>query len=190
MFFFFSSRRRHTRYWRDWSSDVCSSDLLDAQRVGEDLHEALQQLVAIGRAHGHAAETAHRRLTARALALGRGTAHLDLRALLLAAQTLAVGAAELARETVHHRADDHERADGDQPVLHLCAAQRVAVEHGVRPDERRGGEDALRDRVAQAEEEGIRRGPQEERLEEHTSELQSRQYLVCRLLLEKKKNDH
>src|SRR5947209_9517935 len=30
---FFSSRRRHTRYWRDWSSDVCSSDLLfeDAQ---------------------------------------------------------------------------------------------------------------------------------------------------------------
>src|SRR3712207_9369115 len=27
---FFSSRRRHTRYWRDWSSDVCSSDL----RVG------------------------------------------------------------------------------------------------------------------------------------------------------------
>src|SRR5438105_6697559 len=27
-FFFFSSRRRHTRSTRDWSSDVCSSDLL------------------------------------------------------------------------------------------------------------------------------------------------------------------
>src|SRR5690554_7231180 len=27
-FFFFSSRRRHTRCGRDWSSDVCSSDLL------------------------------------------------------------------------------------------------------------------------------------------------------------------
>src|SRR5690606_40821166 len=26
--FFFSSRRRHTRFSRDWSSDVCSSDLL------------------------------------------------------------------------------------------------------------------------------------------------------------------
>src|SRR3712207_9578869 len=25
--YFISSRRRHTRYWRDWSSDVCSSDL-------------------------------------------------------------------------------------------------------------------------------------------------------------------
>src|SRR3989475_3804282 len=27
MFFFFSSRRRHTRFDCDWSSDVCSSDL-------------------------------------------------------------------------------------------------------------------------------------------------------------------
>src|SRR5215475_13580040 len=29
-FFFFSSRRRHTRFSRDWSSDVCSSDLAPA----------------------------------------------------------------------------------------------------------------------------------------------------------------
>src|SRR5947209_9455049 len=38
MYFFFSSRRRHTRYWRDWSSDVCSSDLVErggiTERVG------------------------------------------------------------------------------------------------------------------------------------------------------------
>src|SRR5207245_8760496 len=27
LLFFFSSRRRHTRCYRDWSSDVCSSDL-------------------------------------------------------------------------------------------------------------------------------------------------------------------
>src|SRR5215208_4659015 len=35
--FFFSSRRRHTRWPRDWSSDVCSSDLLAIElkrRVG------------------------------------------------------------------------------------------------------------------------------------------------------------
>src|SRR3712207_583147 len=37
MEFFFSSRRRHTRYWRDWSSDVCSSDLDDARLAREDL---------------------------------------------------------------------------------------------------------------------------------------------------------
>src|SRR5207245_3651898 len=31
--FFFSSRRRHTRCYRDWSSDVCSSDLSDGQAL-------------------------------------------------------------------------------------------------------------------------------------------------------------
>src|SRR3712207_8554177 len=35
-----------------------------------------------------------------------------------------------------------------------------------------------------------RRRPAPDRSEEHTSELQSRQYLVCRLLLEKKKKNH
>src|SRR5258707_11771523 len=34
-FFFFSSRRRHTRYWRDWSSDVCSSDLDEIERISK-----------------------------------------------------------------------------------------------------------------------------------------------------------
>src|SRR5256885_9672196 len=33
VFFFFSSRRRHTRLQGDWSSDVCSSDLLWGQGV-------------------------------------------------------------------------------------------------------------------------------------------------------------
>src|SRR5207245_6971348 len=35
--FFFSSRRRHTRCYRDWSSDVCSSDLfltVDGKEAG------------------------------------------------------------------------------------------------------------------------------------------------------------
>src|SRR5207245_8739327 len=32
-FFFFSSRRRHTRCYRDWSSDVCSSDLISPAAV-------------------------------------------------------------------------------------------------------------------------------------------------------------
>src|SRR3712207_5818941 len=36
LFFFFSSRRRHTRYWRDWSSDVCSSDLVVSGMLYED----------------------------------------------------------------------------------------------------------------------------------------------------------
>src|SRR5690606_39768552 len=36
--FFFSSRRRHTRFSRDWSSDVCSSDL-NADLAGFPLHD-------------------------------------------------------------------------------------------------------------------------------------------------------
>src|SRR6266403_5995722 len=36
-FFFFSSRRRHTRSLRDWSSDVCSSDLPFAFFISERL---------------------------------------------------------------------------------------------------------------------------------------------------------
>src|SRR6266508_3741941 len=42
-FFFFSSRRRHTRWPRDWSSDVCSSDLaeLDGPKVALTLVDRL-----------------------------------------------------------------------------------------------------------------------------------------------------
>src|SRR5690606_41035753 len=35
-FFFLSSRRRHTRFSRDWSSDVCSSDLLVLASMSTD----------------------------------------------------------------------------------------------------------------------------------------------------------
>src|SRR3712207_3986391 len=37
---FFSSRRRHTRYWRDWSSDVCSSDL---QKIAGEKYRVLDR---------------------------------------------------------------------------------------------------------------------------------------------------
>src|SRR2546429_3467962 len=39
LFFFFSSRRRHTRCSRDWSSDVCSSDLVTntGARTGDEV---------------------------------------------------------------------------------------------------------------------------------------------------------
>src|SRR5438876_5476231 len=33
IFFFFSSRRRHTRWTGDWSSDVCSSDLYRGKKI-------------------------------------------------------------------------------------------------------------------------------------------------------------
>src|SRR5437762_7888694 len=51
LIFFFSSRRRHTRYIGDWSSDVCSSDLVDeVHRDPALLEEALRlaRLLTVG----------------------------------------------------------------------------------------------------------------------------------------------
>src|SRR5690606_40132719 len=44
--FFFSSRRRHTRFSRDWSSDVCSSDL------GKEVETPIARLAQLARAIG------------------------------------------------------------------------------------------------------------------------------------------
>src|SRR4051812_49577187 len=41
-FFFFSSRRRHTRLTCDWSSDVCSSDLIGTDGSPEQLQNAFK----------------------------------------------------------------------------------------------------------------------------------------------------
>src|SRR4051794_41706389 len=47
-FFFFSSRRRHTRWTGDWSSDVCSSDLLVDRRGGRQGEHRLALLGSAG----------------------------------------------------------------------------------------------------------------------------------------------
>src|SRR3989449_2173973 len=155
IFFFFSSRRRHTRCSRDWSSDVCSSDL--------------------PRSRGARAEGIRDP--------GRG--------------------AEEAR--AHPRQD--RRGDAEE-VLRGERAARAEVREGRQAHRRRsgagrGGEDGrkgagapLRAVRARRELSGGRHSvpsalePHEAahlRSEEHTSELQSRLHLVCRLLLEKKK---
>src|SRR5437867_7332638 len=55
MFFFFSSRRRHTRSYGDWSSDVCSSDLgtgvLRARRGADIRTGARVQAIEPGKLH-------------------------------------------------------------------------------------------------------------------------------------------
>src|SRR5699024_11643498 len=50
-YFFFSSRRRHTRSKRDWSSDVCSSDLISVPTIPAlaRARRCLDQLGASGR---------------------------------------------------------------------------------------------------------------------------------------------
>src|SRR2546429_6011983 len=63
LFFFFSSRRRHTRCSRDWSSDVCSSDLMDTKAIDahttEWLKPELDRIAAIKDKAGLADEVAH-----------------------------------------------------------------------------------------------------------------------------------
>src|SRR3712207_8847415 len=80
----------------------------------------------------------------------------------------------------------HGRVDADH--LEGARHERTARVSGV---ERRVGLDHVVDR---ADRSGLLRGqgaPERgDRSEEHTSELQSRQYLVCRLLLEKKKSHY
>src|SRR3712207_7433876 len=83
----------------------------------------------------------------------------------------------LFRSPQQKRGHDEERRDG--PCEASCHVHRVAqMGEVVGPD---GHHLAGRDAPGQ--------GRTEVRSEEHTSELQSRQYLVCRLLLEKKKNN-
>src|SRR2546430_12203068 len=53
LFFFFSSRRRHTRFDCDWSSDVCSSDLV-SRVVGKE-GQITQRAVLPGASGGWAA---------------------------------------------------------------------------------------------------------------------------------------
>src|SRR5690606_40212408 len=48
IYFFFSSRRRHTRFSRDWSSDVCSSDLRN--RIAAVITDAGGRAVQLGNA--------------------------------------------------------------------------------------------------------------------------------------------
>src|SRR5690606_41009146 len=67
--FFFSSRRRHTRFSRDWSSDVCSSDLRAGcrsttlrglERCLEPFEPALQQRPRAAEVEAHEAGPAER----------------------------------------------------------------------------------------------------------------------------------
>src|SRR5690606_39291257 len=62
--FFFSSRRRHTRFSRDWSSDVCSSDLAasPAQRCSPRSPTAAPQPGAPDPAHTPASRSEERRV--------------------------------------------------------------------------------------------------------------------------------
>src|SRR3712207_7215300 len=83
-----------------------------------------------------------------------------------------------SEERVGRERDDRQQDRGEQDEPEQAGRRRVAVgEAAAPPVAGRQRDEHGRDRV----------GPHHRRSEEHTSELQSRQYLVCRLLLDKKK---
>src|SRR6266702_5378609 len=86
LLFFFSSRRRHTRWPRDWSSDVCSSDLDPLLRQMEQRHDKKA-------GHQHAVERPHR--GDEVLAAFRREQRLDHRIDRLAANAHVVAASRL-----------------------------------------------------------------------------------------------
>src|SRR5690606_41318573 len=110
------------------------------------------------------------------------------------------------RHRARHTAPRDSSSDGHTPTtavyalslhdaLPIYAARRAREEAELaaaqREAERLAAQEAQRQRASEerlAEEE--RQRAEDERSEEHTSELQSRENLVCRLLLEKKKKQH
>src|SRR5256886_1021908 len=115
LLFFFSSRRRHTRFDCDWSSDVCSSDLLTEDEVRTIVRRALAD------ERGLAGTVALATDAEDALvAVSNGDARVALNALELAADAAALGAdgkkpvglAEV-REALQRRSLLYDRA-GDQ----------------------------------------------------------------------------
>src|SRR6266542_4784725 len=98
--FFFSSRRRHTRCYRDWSSDVCSSDL--GQRG------ALAVAEASGLPRPQRRTDRHLRETAEVIELLADQARLELR-LGLRAQVLPGAATAAARRSEEHTSELQSR---------------------------------------------------------------------------------
>src|SRR3712207_9259628 len=77
--FFFSSRRRHTRYWRDWSSDVCSSDLVEdtSHAVAEELMQAAAYVdVLIPRGGARLIQTVKEKAKVPVIETGVGNVHI------------------------------------------------------------------------------------------------------------------
>src|SRR5690625_3236584 len=196
IYFFFSSRRRHTRWPRDWSSDVCSSDLevegLDvlqsdrgqlvegAVHIGGELRGQRIQLDGReGQCHGRPAFV-HRRLRAVHIPGMRGRQPNSKPTgwrFCCGGRFPAgyIGSMSTAEEPADEPAPDPSAgpapapADAPAPDSSTAAAPRIGRAGSYSKGIARRQE--ILDRAIEV------------RSEEHTSELQSRGHLVCRLLL-------
>src|SRR3712207_1928005 len=161
MLLFFSSRRRHTRYWRDWSSDVCSSDLTSLLESATTIRpSSLDEATIFSRRSAPPRPLTRARsgeISSAPSMVKRGRASESVVSGMPSSFARAVVFAEVGTPLTSLNSPEATSS----PILRTA---NVAVEPVPSPT------------------------TIPLRSEEHTSELQSRQYLVCRLLLEKKIN--
>src|SRR5699024_3850931 len=174
--FFFSSRRRHTRSKRDWSSDVCSSDLLEPS---EEFQTPEAVMVYTDQGLNHLSQTYHRLYQKR---LARGYWRNRARPILINnweatqfdfSEDLLVRIAEKAKESGVELFVLDDGWFGKRCNEHAGLGDWIA-----NPDRLKNGITGLAQRI---EDLGMKFGLW--RSEEHTSELQSRFEIVCSLLL-------
>src|SRR2546430_6846977 len=216
--FFFSSRRRHTRFDCDWSSDVCSSDLTAGDRSYE-----IWSLAALPQDKLARLPYSLKILLENLLRFEDGVSvtRADIEALLewdpqaTPAHEIAFTPARVILQDftgvpcvvdLAAMRDAIVRLGGNAERVNPLNPAELVIDHSVQVDEYgtpkalaantamefarnreryaflRWGQTAFRNFSVVPPNTGIVRS------EEHTSELQSQSNLVCRLLLEKKKN--
>src|SRR5256884_7273892 len=177
IFFFFSSRRRHTRCSRDWSSDVCSSDLSYLSQNDLRLHFGLGAATRIDRVEIFWPSGKTDSLTN--LAADEFYSVLEGSGIVPAVRVRPASPAK-ARPTPAPSAPSEQPHTLSLFGTVLSCRSWLFFETTPPPE------------TISFDETSLRLSPLQRMLrsEEHTSELQSRLHLVCRLLLEKKKLTH
>ena len=158
--FFFSSRRRHTRFTSDWSSDVCSSDLQEIKSLHSILNP-IETLFIVDSMMGQDAVNAAAEFNNILPLTG---------SILTKADGDARGGAALTVKYITGK-----------PIKFIGVGERSEDLSLFNPDRIASQILGMGDVLTLIED------IEKKRSEEHTSELQSLVNLVCRLLLEKKK---
>src|SRR5256886_8547218 len=168
--FFFSSRRRHTRFDCDWSSDVCSSDLIGDRFLPDKAIDLVDEAAS--------------RLRIEIDSLPQEIDEVERKIV-----QYQIELAALAKEKDKTSKERRERVEQELKELrdrsNAMKAQWQAEKDAITKLQ---GKKAELEQLRTEADGATRRG--DLRSEEHTSELQSQSNLVCRLLLEKKKMRH
>src|SRR5690554_7209715 len=185
--FFFSSRRRHTRCGRDWSSDVCSSDLHLAGGEAPFADMMNQHATRLG---------LHNTNFQNATGLPGDNHYSSARDMALLSRYIindypehyAIYAEKYFTYNDIRQPNRNRLLWRDPTVDGLKTGWTTEAGYGLVASAKRDDMRLVSVVMGTSSEEARAQETQKLRSEEHTSELQSRPHLVCRLLLEKKKN--